>query len=151
MYAVVGTLCLATASVVSAWAYLQFRRANRGRWTENELPVTAITIVELTLVLCGMILFGRHLVDLADQPFGWMEAATIIAFASALLVSAALLRASWHVRRRRRRLLTARSLPRRAGPRDLRAIVAPRERRGADPIRSRRPADGEIPAKREAA
>lgn len=151
MYAVVGTLFLATAAVVSAWTYAQFRRVNRSRWTERELPVVAITLVELTLLIAGLELFGRYLADVAARPFGWAEAAMSAVYAATLLLAIALLRVSWRVRRRRRRLPPTRSLPRRSEPRDALAHLSPRRRRDGEPVRSHRSAADKHPAKREAA
>lgn len=151
MYAVVGILFLATASTMSAWAFVQFRRANRSRWTERELPVTVITLLELTLVPCGTIIFGRYLVDVAEQPFGWTEGAMIAVFAVTLLLSVTLLRASWRVRHKRRRLVLTRSLPRHSEPRDSRTNFSMRQRHGAASVRLRPTSHGRGPVERKAA
>lgn len=151
MYAVVGTLFLATAGVVSAWTYRQFRRPIRSRWTERELPIMAIALAELTLFTSGMTLFGRFLIDVAEQPIGLAEAAMIAAFAATFLLLVALLRVSWRVRRRRRGRVLTHNPSRRAEPRHGRATFHLRRRRGAEPIQSRAAVRGKPPVKREAA
>ena len=151
MYAVVGTLFLVTAGVVSAWTYRQFRRPIRSRWTERELPIMAIALAELTLFTSGMTLFGRFLIDVAGQPIGLEEAAMIAVFAVTFLLLIALLRVSWRVRQRRRGRVLPYNPSRRAEPRVGRATFRLRRRRGAEPIQSRPAARGKPPVKREAA
>lgn len=151
MYAVVGTLFLATAGVLSAWTCLQFRRPNPRRWTERELPALAITLAVLTLLWSGVALFGRFVADISDEPLGLAEAALIAIFAAAFVVSIALFRASRRLLRRRRGRLpaaTARRLSASPGARPIRDL---RPRRGAPPLQSRTPARGRRSEGREAA
>jgi hypothetical protein len=72
MSAVVGTLCLATAAIGSAWTYRQFRRETRCRWTEHELPILAISLAELSLLTGGLaVFFGALCVALVFLRLSW--------------------------------------------------------------------------------
>ncbi|MDX1425989.1 MAG: hypothetical protein R3322_22795 [Kiloniellales bacterium] len=118
MSAVVGTLCLATAAIGSAWTYRQFRRETRCRWTEHELPILAISLAELSLLTGGLAVFGRFVLDVAGRPLGPAVTAEIALFFVALCVALVFLRLSWRARRGRRARVAG--PPRRPPARDTR-------------------------------
>lgn len=151
MYAVVGTLFLATAGLISAWAYLQVRRPHPRRWTEREFPVLAIQLAVLMLLWSGVAFFARFLADISDRPFGLAEAALIAIFAAVLIGSAALIRATWPMLRKRRlRRLPLAARPVSGSPSFRRARDL-RPRRPARPLPGRATARGKGSGRRDAA
>ena len=77
MFAVVGTLLLATAVVVLAWAQLLYRQPKPPRWTQWELPAVTVTLAILSLFALVIALLGQFVVTVNQQHLTQLDVALI--------------------------------------------------------------------------
>ena len=87
MLAVYGVLLLASAAMLTIWAYGQFRRAVPKRWTTRDSASNVVVLTIMALLAFGVGLIAKALLTLANNPI----ALTHVAMIAATLVAATLL------------------------------------------------------------
>lgn len=92
MFAVVGTLLLATAVVVLAWAQLLYRQPKPPRWTEWEFPAVTVTLAILSLFALGIALLGQFVVTVNQQHLTQLDVALIALIIFGAVIAATSLR-----------------------------------------------------------
>lgn len=93
MTAAIGAALMASAVVVFAWAYGQYRRPNPASWTQSESATVGITLGMMSLLTFGLGTVIRALINAESSAIGIMDLALVAgAFAVAFALVPALTR-----------------------------------------------------------
>ena len=77
MTAAIGAALMASAIVVFAWAYGQYRRPNPASWTLSESATVATTLIMMSLLTFGLGFVVRALLDVNSTAMGVTDLALI--------------------------------------------------------------------------
>jgi small-conductance mechanosensitive channel len=95
MSLIIGTLSVAIAAVLFAWAYVQYRRPSPRRWTSRDSISNTISLALVAAFAFGLAFLGRFAIAVGQDDLGLLPigVALAIVIASAAFIGA--LRAQW--------------------------------------------------------